>query len=408
VAPFFEGSFEGENFKGKPRSQDFGGKGIQDVFTFRVGVSVAVPLARGRGADATAAGERAALINYEGSLYALKHQSSLSVLSTVLAYWDLRASQDIADVTSRSVGLQNRLVELTQALIEADEMPQADLARVQASQARSRARFEDAERNLLQARVNLAAVMGITVTELEGTLPLARDTYPTVPDTLPGDEEIAQLIREAADQRQDIRAVLAGEDSAAVLEKAAETDVRPKVDVVTKGWYTSLGERTVSRVIDRWVGPSASIELDVEKPFGNNYFRGRLAQRQANYQQRRIDLIDLVRRIKLAIVRSARSLEEVSERVRLSQESVGFYQETIEAEIEKLRAGESTLIDTILTEDQQTDALTQLVLAQQEFAKLVAQLRFESGILVTHEAGESIVSEESLNNVPGGGSRRQP
>jgi outer membrane protein len=408
VAPFFEGTFDGENFKGKPRSQDFGGKGIEDLFTFRVGVSVAVPLARGRGGDATGAAEKAAQIDYDGSLYALKHQSSVSVLSTVLAYWDLRASQEIVDAAARSVGLQSRLVELTEALIEADEMPQADLARVQASQARSQARLEDARRNLHEARVNLATVMGITVTELEGSLPLARDAFPGAPDALPGSEVIAQLMRDASDQRQDIRAALASEDSSAVLEKAAETDVRPKVDVVGKGWYTSLGERTISRVMDRWVGPSASIELDTEIPFGNNFFRGRLAQRQADYQQRRISSIDLVRQIKLAIVRTARSLEEASERVRLAQESFGYYQQTIESEIEKLKAGESTLIDTILTEDQQTDALIQLVLAQQELAKLVAQLRYESGILVSHEAGESIVSEESLKSVPSGGSGSQP
>ena len=101
-------------------------------------------------------------------------------------------------------------------------------------------------------------------------------------------------------------------------------------------------------------------------------------------------------------MRTVRSLMESSEAVRHSQRSVEFYNNTVEAEIQKFQAGDSTLIDTILTEDQKTASLLSLIAAQQEFASLVAELRFQAGVLVSHQAEESVVTSESLTAIPSG------
>jgi len=408
VRPFFDGVYDGTNFKGKPISEDWGGKGIDDLITFKAGVKGTIPLLRGAGADTVAAAERAAIRSYDASFFASRHQAAVSVLNTIMAYWGLRSAQESVDVLTRSVTLQERLVQLTQAQIEADELPRAELARIRASETRSRARLDDAERSLHEARVNLATVMGLAVTGDDATLPLAREGFPEIPETPITEEEAMRLAVEAESLRQDLQATHELEEAGRLLTRGAQIDTKSRLDLSGGAWATALGESSFSKAVDRWVGPSANVQIDYEKPFGNNFYLGRLAQRQADLRQRQINSIDLERQIKLGIVRSSRSVQEAVERVRQAEESVEHYRATIDAEIERYQTGDSTLVDTILTEDQQTGALLSLVQARKEFANLVARLRFESGLLVSYRQGESVVSRENLVTVPGQGPRSEP
>ncbi len=406
-APFFDSRLEGTNFKGKPRDADYGGKGLEDLYTFKFGFNVVVPLLRGRGRDATAAGERAAQIDYEASLHSLQHQSSLSVLSTALAYWDVRAAQDRVDITRRSVELQEQLVGLTQGRIDAGEIAQVEIARSQASEARARARLETALQSLIEARVALATVMGIQVTDDESTLPTAGDPFPEVPaGPILGEPEVVALATEALNRRQDLLAAGLFEDSGMVLVRAAETDKRPLLDFVNSVWWTALDERSISNALDRWVGPSASFQLDFQKPIANDTFEGRYLQRQSDLRRRNITSADLARVVQLGIVRSARSLEQAAERARQAARSVESYQTTVGAEFERFRTGDSTLIDAVLTEDQALQARESLISALHEFAQLLAELRFESGRLVVHDPAGSSVEQQDFVTVPRPGTRR--
>jgi outer membrane protein TolC len=407
LSPFFNSSLEGTNFKGKPRDVDFGGKGLEDLYNFRFGFNVVVPLMRGRGRDATGAGERAAEIDYEASLHSLQHETSVSVLSTALAYWDLRAAQETVAIIRRSVELQEQLIGLTQGRIDAGEIAQVELARGQASEARARARLESALQGLIQARVALATAMGIQGTEDEATLPTASDDFPPVPEEpILGEAEVVALAAEALNRRQDLLAAGLFEDSGMVLTRAAETDKRPLIDAVGSVFWTALDERSISNALDRWVGPSGSIQLDIQKPIANDLFEGRFLQRESDLRRRNITSTDLARVVQLGIVRTARSLEQAAERARQARRSVEGYDATVSAEFERFRTGDSTLIDAVLTEDQQLQAQQALISAQQEFAKLLAELRFESGRLVVHEPAGSVVEQQDLTTVPRPGTRR--
>jgi outer membrane protein TolC len=381
-APFVDGKVEGTNFKGKPRDENFGGKGLQDLFTFHAGVNVTLPLLRGRGTDAKGGFEKAARIAVDATRLAAQHQVSVSVLRTISAYWDLRAAQAGAAVARQSSELQTKISGLTSNSIDAGELPRVELARVQASDARSRARVQETEQTLHNARVALAIAMGIAVDEQPDALPLAREEFPAgVADVTAPD--VVRLATEAQSRRADVRSFSLLEDANKVLERQAETDKRPRLDVIDSLFYTALGERSVNTAIDRWVGPSTDLSLELEKPFGNNAAGGRYAQRQAESRQQQISTIDLKRQIGLAIIRAARSMQQARLRAEQAQNAVDAYQRTVDADVERFRAGDVTLIDTLLTESQQVDAKLSLISAQQDMAQLIAQLRFESGTLLT-------------------------
>jgi outer membrane protein TolC len=398
-SPFFNGTSNGSNFIDKPFSSDFGGKGIFPLYNFQSGFHATVPFARGLGAAATAAPERSSRINEQAARLDAQHQASTSALSTINAYWNLRGAQEGVGIAQQSVDRQGRIVQLTRATIAAGDLPQVELARVQASEARSQAQLRDAQRALLQARVALATAMGVAITTDEATLPQASDPFPPPPDPAAVDEQrVAALATAGIQQRRDVTAAQRRVDAALVLMRGAELNQKLRVDLNGGSWWTGNDEAIVKRALSRWVGPSYHLGLDVEKPFGNNFLRGLYVEAQAGSASSQIMSGDLQRQIRLSVVRTARSLNEAIQRVRQAQAAVNFYQQTVDAEISRFQIGEVTLIDTITTEAQQADARRALVAAQQDLAQLIAELRFQTGTLVSD--ANAPVTPQGLVTVP--------
>ncbi len=365
-----------------------------NLFTSHSGLSLLVPLARGRGIRATDAPEKAASYERDAARLDLRHQAEVSALATIAAYWDVRAAQESAAITARTVDTQARLAQLTKELIDAGELPRADIARAQAAEARARAQLADAKGVVHQARVALAIAMGVAVTSDDATLPRARDEFPHPPDApLLADAQVTRLADRAIADRPDVAAAAARERAGTTLEQGAQWNVRPRVDLAARLYATARDE---SRAFQAWSGPSTEVSLQAERPLGNNVLRGQLVQRQAELNEAHIGTADLRRQIALNVIQAAGSLEQTSQRVRDAEASVGFFRSTIDAELERFKVGESTLIDTVLTQQQQTDSELALVAAQRELAGEIARLRFEAGLLLPNGA----VAAPNFTTVP--------
>jgi len=401
IAPYVDFTSEFTNFRGKDPKEEFGGKGVNTLWTFHGGSDFLFPLMRGRGSDAVAAFERAARVEAQAGTLEAGHQRATSVLQTAQAYWELRAAQEALGILERSATRQGDLLKQTQSLVNAGELARVELARSQAGEARSRSRVLDARRRVYDARVGLATSLGIATSGTDATLPTAaRDPFPVAPDPAALQPWVGATAAQGA--RLDVEATTRRSEASAILERAAETDLRSKLDLTGTIFYTALGEvgdvvdgalengdKTyhhdgLSSALDRWVGPSYTVSLQYEKPLGNNGAKGRLAQREAENAQRLIEHGDLQRQVRLNIGRTATALIESIGRLKQTQDAAGYYDQTIQAEIARFRAGEATLINTITTEEQATETDLLRIQAQQDVANLIAQLRFETGTLVTN------------------------
>jgi outer membrane protein TolC len=414
VAPFVDFTTEGSNFRGKQRKAEFGGKGLNDLYTTRVGSDFLFPLLRGRGSDALAAGERAATVEAQAGTLDVEHQRAESILRTAQAYWELRAAQESLAILERQVTRQGDLLRATTALVNGGELARVELARSQAAEARARARALDGRQRLYDARVELADALGIASSGDDATLPTAaKDPFPVAPDAAALQPWVGATA--GPGQRRDVEAAMRREEAAVILQRGAETDLRSRLDLSASLFYTALGEvgdvategqdengRPVYRrdgfveAYDRWVGPSFTLTLNYEKPLGNNTAKGRLAAREAERRTRAIETGDLRRIVRLNVARTATSLIETIGRLRQTQAASQYYDQTITAELTRFRAGEATLINTITTEQQATETDLSLIAAQQAVANLLAQLRFESGTLVTN----ATVSAPTLVSLP--------
>ena len=186
-----------------------------------------LPLLRGSGSKSVAAFETAAKYDLEASRLAFLQQQSRSVLATVQAYWQVRAAADELEVWRRSVEIQGELGTITRALIAANEKPRAEEARVQASNADSRSRYEAAQRALADARTNLAQVMGVALADAL-SLPMSADPYPAPPAGLQVDPTTyLAFAKEAVTRRFDRQAALKSEASGKALVEGARIDTRP-------------------------------------------------------------------------------------------------------------------------------------------------------------------------------------
>jgi outer membrane protein TolC len=381
VRPFVDLRYQEQNFVGKDSTDtEFGGMGVEPISNGKIGFDIVLPLLRGAGGDSVAAAERAARYDLEASRLAVMFQKSQSVLTTIQAYWDARAAADQVDVLRRSVEIEGELASLTRSLIAANEKPRSDEARVLAATADARSRYEGAQRQLNDARIALAQVMGVALADALA-IPLARDPYPQPPADLTIDPAVyANFVRDAVGRRFDRQAVLKSEASGKALLRGAQIDVRPLLNVNASGWGTSVQQSSFS--YPDWVFRSGSVGLDFEKPFGNNTARGLVEARRSALRSTQIDSANLERLIALSVIQLSESLKVAASRLKAAEEAVRNYELTMTNEQARLKSGDASLLDSILTEQQITSARLSYIAARQEYATLLAALRHEAGLLV--------------------------
>jgi len=382
------------------RFVDFGGKNIADLYRVEVGFDVNFPLLRGRGVESVAAPERSAEVDLQASELALRHGASLSTLNTVLSYWQLYAAQERVAVLQHSVELQTRLLDLTEQLIEGEVLPRVERARSLAGQANAQAQLEAASRDLISARLALARAMGVDV-ESQDNAPLAAGPFPEAPaaEALQA-IDLPELVAEAPDRRDDRNAALTLVESGKILSVAAQRDLKDRFDVGLSLSAGALGENSFGKATDRWSGPNGSLSVAYEHVIGNNSRLGRLGQTESLVRQREISAGDLERNIRISVVQTVRSLQEAVARLASAESAAEYFQQTIDAEFEKLKLGASTLIDAIVTEQQKTGSDLSVLTARQQVANLLAQLRFETGTLVEGREGGGSVTFESMTQLP--------
>ena len=397
---------ENRQYRGKSRSKAKGGTGEIEAWSSTIGIVLTMPMGKGWGIESTGANERAARINYQAGLSQLRHTVATTVCDVILSYWDLVAAQERSRLWENSVQLQTRLIRLSRILIEAGEMPRADLDRIMARAAVVSASLTNAKRIEKEFRLQLAEVIGLDVDNISRA-PQASDPFSKPADlsTLRSIEPF-RLVEQAVEGRQDYLATLELQDSAKVLMNAAHLDLKCRkdlelsIDYRGRDWDASVGNGVGGALYEDLTGPSIMLTFTMDWPFNNNTAKGKLAQSRALWRKSIITAHELRRNIASNVVELQRTLQKTTDRVHLSADSVEYYRKTIKAALEMFRSGEITLIDTILTEESSTDALLTLVNAKQDYAKTVARLRFETGTLLSYSDEGLRVDKDTLFTIP--------
>jgi outer membrane protein TolC len=291
---------------------------------------------------------------------------------------------------------------VTKGLIEGDEIPRAELPRELASQANDEALVLSSERQVNEARVALALAMGLSVST-GANAPLAADPFPSAADAAAITALApADLMAMAHERRYDRLAALRLVESGGVLSREAITELRPKLDFNGQISANTQAETSLAQTSHGWAAPSFTVGLDFEKPIGNHTAKGLVLQTSADLAQRSISAADLERNIDAFIVQILASMRATSDQLARIGDSVRYYNQTIESQNEMFRSGQTSLLDSILTQDLMTSARFTAVQARAQWATLLARLRFETGTLVSETVeGSGTVRRDDLVTLPG-------
>jgi outer membrane protein TolC len=402
-----QGTWDGRGamYRNKPLDPIFGGRDVVNRFRSKIEATWFQPLLRGRGADTVRAPERAAERNIEAARFSFQQAAADQALATANAYFGLVAAQQSLDLLRESLQTQRRMLENTIKLVAAGEVPSADVARSRARSAEVESNLESARMDVVSAQAALATSMGVSSLEMPALL--AGDAFPVKPLEV----DTAALGKDAVSRRSDVKAASAFRDASRILQSAARADTRWRFDLRLSGGFgqayygppfRSLPDelrpigllsadsyvryydpRGVGRAFSEKWQPIVAISGTVQLPFGNNQLLGRYAQAVASTSANEIQVTDLSRTIENAVPQLAENIRRARLQWEQRQEQVIQYETTWDA-AQRLRvAGEMTLIDTLLTEQELTQARLLLVQAKREFASAVARFKRETGTLVT-------------------------
>lgn len=405
----FQASFDGRGalYRDKPLDPAFGGRDTTNRFGSKLEAVWLQPMKRGRGAETVRAAERAAISNVEATRFTYQQAAADQALVAAEAYFDLMAAQESYASTERSLQNQRQILENTIKLVGAGEVARNDLARGQARTAEVQAQLATARLSLLSAQVALADAMGVSHKEVPSMR--ASDVFPAKP----ADLDVEALARNALTSRADVRAASAFRDTANILVSAARSETRSRFDLTFRGGFAQtyygpafrslpdeyrnypeiLGTDSyvkyynlsgLGRALKAKWEPIAAVSGYVELPFRNNQRLGRLAQARASVTDSEVRLADTRRVIEMNLPRLAEELRRSRLEWEQRQDAVIQWETTWDGAQRQRAAGEMTLIDLLLTEQQLTQARLQLVQAKRDFAGAVARFKRETGTLVTY------------------------
>ncbi len=397
------------NFIGKSLDPAFGGFGLHNEFPTYLTLSLDMPLGRNRGSVSTAAPERAAGFNLLAESDRLRSTVSQEVFSTVLAYVALQSAQQSLAWLEESAARQQKLVTASEELVRAEELPKVELARARARAALVASQVAAARNSLAQARLTLAEAMGVSVETLDDA-PLAADPLPRAV-TAPAPDAV--LTERALANRRELQGATHLTEAAEVLARAARADLKRRFDFSVTGGFNTLYESPFLRLFPaeqdqqpyengvrfaslegpwramqrRW-RPQISAQIVFELPFRNNAAAGRLAQQEASFETSRVQRRDLERVIRDNVVQVSGSVSRAAEAVNRHREALAYYEKTLDAAMARFRAGDLTLLDTLVTEQDLTGERQVLLGAVQSYLSQLARLRYETGEIVTFANAE--------------------
>jgi outer membrane protein TolC len=353
-------------------------------------ISVTQPLLKGIGTLSAAANVRSAKIIKEAYVDNLRNSINQQIYSVVLAYWEYLASYENLALYTASEQRAKKVYEITQALIEAEKRAPSDLIQVNADVAEKTSQRINVEQRYFRAKQNLGRNIGLSNYESQ-KLPEPKSVFPSI-DRAKVNKTLAEedLIILARRNRYDLMMNKKISSSKKLLSKAYEWDRLPQLDL--EGFAQYYGNKPSNEgdninVLFPDIPPqptqnsNVGFKLTYTFPFQNNLARGYHIQNLASYEQQRVTELNQDRNMTLNIRIASNALGNYTAVLNNAQISYEEYQKAFENEQLKFKQGMTTLLNLIQIQDRLVYAHASYISAKLQFARALAELRFETGTL---------------------------
>jgi len=362
-----------------------------------VSFGVFIPLAKGGGRLVNEAPEIAARFDLLASVYQLRYLTAQSVRDTMLAYWRCRSAEERYKLSVESEAISSRLIKLSVALVEADELAPAQLPQALADRNTTAAARVNSESQLILARQRLAIAMGYNPDVLV-MAPLTADPFPSPPQNQVY-PDLNELWFTALNLRDDLRASRQLEKSRKILMDASFLELRPRIDLQLRATQTVFETRSTATVTEgRESGAFAAISLDW--PVQNNAAIGSYIQSDASLHRSQIETENIKRTIVSGVISSLAELRAADAELKHYAEAARLNEKALTAQEDLFRLGQANLTDAITARQRLIQSQLDYVGAQERYAISIVQLRFEAGLLFFSDAQGDWIDAKAWQTVP--------
>jgi len=341
---------------------------------------------------------------YAAEILTYRHVVSQAILQTAQAYWALRSAQEQLDLLRAYEDTSLSLRKLISVLIAGDEKAKSEIQQADAYVAQAVGRRLAGEQAVFEARQALGVAMGLDRAGLRYA-PLAAEPFPGPNGLEHVSNNQDRLIAAALELRADYRASIKAQESAQAIMDAARLDLLPQMNFQIKA-SSFGGDTDVSfqgfehSFFGHQTGVSAVGQLQFDWPIENRVARGNFVTTTAEKRQAEVQTSQLESNIVSGVLVSIDALMSGARQWLEAREAVSAYERATDTEEKKYKAGVSTLLDVIDTEDRELEEMLTEVTARQQIAVAYAQLRFQSGTMLTGDGKSVDITPDVLETVP--------
>lgn len=359
-----------------------------------INFTVTVPFFKGKKVGLTA---DAALLDYNAENATFRQTLADVVLNTASLYWRYVSEYEQMKVLQNAVEHDEQIVSGIRQLVKKEEKAASELNLARANLAARRDRLAGSEQRYYEAKRDLAIAMGYETSDVY-MLPRPGTQFPVVRSFSNSQSTVDDSIMTAEGNRQDLLAAKDRAKASELLTEVAHTNLGPDFSGRLTGQYDGLSEGgdIFDSITGKYGGPNAIAELNYAYPLQNNQAKGTFKQQSAEHTQDMITLRNLWREIKLNLLAALNNSRVFGRKIGLSKRAVHFFQLTFDAEVEKLKLGESSLLDTLRIEDQLIENQLIHVNNRALYAASIADYAFQQGILMCADDVHCEVNLEEL------------
>jgi outer membrane protein len=343
------------------------------------GISGTQPLLKNFGFGPTLASIRIAQVNRSISQWAFRQTVMDTVTQVIFAYHDLNFAYANYRSAVRSKELASGLLDENEKRFRVGSMSEYDVTSARSRVATREEGILIAERQIREAENALKALISDVHAPalLDGRL--AVQPPPPAPVVL---VDAAADFRTALDQRPDYQQAKLSLKREDINTRLQRNQLLPRVDLV--GSYGYNGYDTSLRVSRQQLRDqdyrSYSLGVAVTVPLTFTTERGRYRAAQLAKRQAETDLDRIEQGIVVRVGNAAGQIETTQKRVQATRQARELAQATLDAEVKRLRAGQSSTFFVSQQQEILSGAEVREAFAQSDYAKALADYDRQLGV----------------------------
>jgi len=378
--------------------------------TSQINLKLNIPLLKNGGTESAAGflnsarkGQEAAVQDYTFFLTGLAND-------VIHAYWDYKLAVDSLKIRENSRDRVTRIASQVNLFADNPKMREkiaqviytAEGAKVSKNRV-----VVEAQQAMEQARTNFALTLGVPPEQFT-TIAQPTDEIPSgiIPVSFDSKKVQSNWEKIAVENRLDLQAARSRQEAVKFVVDKAERDLYPQVDLNLAVGYQGLKEGSsigdmATALSYNVPGPTWATGVEFSYPLGNDAAEGTLKKAQANYRQAELSVYQTTRTIDASVLVISGFVDRYVQAIGHAQQAVKENTAALAAWKRAPLTDPSSILGMLQTEEQlTTSTLTELQI-RAEYAKLVADIRFKTGLLgkITGEEDYSLSFNE-LTELP--------